>query len=618
MKTFLRILRYSRNVRSRIILFLLTATIGVAFTATAILLVQPMMDVLFDQVDTAVTALPEFSMTSDYFKGAFQHYFTQVVADNGKTQALLFVCIFITSSILIGNTFRYMERIIASKLRLDVVKNLRSDVFGNMTRMQIGYFNEQRKGDLISRFTNDVSEVESAVMNSLKAVLKEPITLIVYFSLLFTISAKMTLFTLLVVPLIGGVLGTIVRQLKRQAKESQDSLGRVVNILEETFGGMRVVKAFNARSYVMSKMEEENDFNNRVNMSMAYKNEAASPVSEFLGVCIMAGVIYFGGNLVFNEEIKASAFLSFLALFASIIQPVKMFAQGLTQMQKGMASGRRIFEITDMQPAIEDHPNAVDLGEFKESIEFRNVSFAYDKKMVLNDINLIIPKGRTVALVGPSGGGKSTLADLVPRFYDVSSGQLLIDGRPLQDYKIESLRKQLGVVAQESILFNDTIYNNISFGMTNATKEAVIAAAKIANAHNFIVQTEKGYDTVIGERGSKLSGGQRQRLSIARAVLKNPPILIMDEATSALDSESEKLVQEALFNLMKNRTSLVIAHRLSTIQHADEIVVVQEGRIVERGTHTQLMLRDGLYRKLSEIQSTDGSTLEAGKLTEKN
>jgi subfamily B ATP-binding cassette protein MsbA len=586
---------------------MLFATLGVVFSGMTLVAIQPMMKVLFGQVAVGgEPPAPEFSLTPEYFIDLFQHHFVGVVVENGQAKALMFVCAFIACSVLLGNTFRYLERIIASKMRLDVLKNLRSAVFRNITRMQIGFFNSHRKGDLLSRFTNDVSEVEAAVMNSLKAVLKEPITLIVYFGMLFYMSTKLTLFTLIVVPLIGGVLGEIVRRLKKQAPLSQQSLGRVVSILEETFGGMRVVKAFNARSYVVAKMEEENDYNNRVNMSMAYKNELASPVSEFLGVCVVAVVVYFGGEMVIGGEMEAAALFSFLAVFASIIQPIKLFAQGITQLQKGIASGRRIFEVIDLQPAIEDKPGAIELKEFSNSIEFRNVTFAYDQKVVLDGINLVIPKGKTVALVGPSGGGKSTIADLVPRFYDAGGGDILMDGRPLSDYQIESLRKQMGVVTQESILFNDSIYNNISFGI-KTTMESVVAAAKIANAHEFIIQTEKGYDTVIGERGAKLSGGQRQRLSIARAVLKNPPILIMDEATSALDSESEKLVQEALFNLMKNRTSLVIAHRLSTIQHADEIVVVQEGRIVERGTHTQLMGRDGLYRKLNEIQHTDNS-----------
>jgi subfamily B ATP-binding cassette protein MsbA len=608
MKIFFRILGYSTNLKLRLVLFGLFSTLGVIFSGMTLVAIQPMMKVLFNQVAVnSVPPLPQFRLSAEYFIGVFQHYFIGVVLEYGQAQALLFVCAFIACSVLIGNSFRYSERIIASKVRLDVLKNMRSAVFSNITRMQIGFFNSHRKGDLLSRFTNDISEVEAAVMNSLKAVLKEPITLIVYFGMLFYMSTKLTLFTLIVVPVIGGVLGEIVRRLKKQAPLSQQSLGRVVSILEETFGGMRVVKAFNARSYVVSKMEEENDYNNRVNMSMAYKNELASPVSEFLGVCVVAVVVFFGGEMVISGEMEAAALFSFLAVFASIIQPIKLFAQGITQLQKGIASGRRIFEVVDLQPAIEDKPNAIELKDFNNSIEFKNVSFAYDQKVVLNDINLVIPKGKTVALVGPSGGGKSTIADLVPRFYDVSGGEVLMDGRPLSDYQIESLRKQMGIVTQESILFNDTIYNNISFGMKSATKESVVAAARIANAHEFITQTENGYDTVIGERGSKLSGGQRQRLSIARAVLKNPPILIMDEATSALDTESEKLVQEALFNLMQNRTSLVIAHRLSTIQHADEIVVVQEGRIVERGTHTQLMAGDGLYRKLNEIQGTDST-----------
>jgi subfamily B ATP-binding cassette protein MsbA len=426
----------------------------------------------------------------------------------------------------------------------------------------------------------------------------------VYFAILFTISAELTLITLIILPIIGGVLGEIVRRLKKEAIESQRSLGRVVSTLEETFGGMRVVKAFNARKYIISKMSEENDHNTRVNMSMSYKNELAAPVSEFLGVIIVASIVYYGGTRILggDQQLTASQFLGFLTVFASIIQPAKSFAQGITSMQKGIASARRIFEIIDLEPIIENKPNAIVLKDFKNGIEFRNVSFAYDTQPVLKNVNLSIPKGRTVALVGASGGGKSTLADLVPRFYDPSSGEVCIDGISLRDYDIESLRKQMGIVTQESILFNDTIFNNIAFGMPNVSRDAVMQAAKIANAHDFIMQTDKGYDTTIGERGSRLSGGQRQRLSIARAVLKNPPILILDEATSALDSESERLVQDALFNLMKNRTSLVIAHRLSTIQHADEIIVIQEGQIAERGTHTELNARGGIYQKLSDIQ----------------
>jgi subfamily B ATP-binding cassette protein MsbA len=604
LKTFFRILGYSPNLGTKLTLLFLVSVIGVVFGTFTLVGVLPLLQVLFDDVTAQAPEVPAFSFSIKYFVALFQNKFMSVINEQGKTDALLFVCKLIITSLVIGNIFRYLERVIASIIRLDVVRNLRTAIFTNITRLQISFFNNQRKGDLISRFTSDVQEVEVAVFNGLKAVLKEPITIIIYFVTLFIISAELTLITLVVVPILGGALGELVRRLKKQAKESQESLGRVVSTLEETFGGMRVVKAFNARKYIIEKMTDENTHNTRVNLSMSYKNELSAPVSEVLAVVIVAALMYYGGLRILDgdQDLTAPQFITFLTIFASLIAPAKAFAQGLTALQKGIASGRRIFEIIDLEPVIENKPNAVELKEFKNSIEFRNVSFAYDKELVLKNINVSVPKGRTIALVGASGGGKSTLADLVPRFYDPTSGEVCIDGVSLRDYDIESLRKQMGIVTQESILFNDTIFNNIAFGMTNVSLDAVMNAAKIANAHDFIMATEKAYDTFIGERGSRLSGGQRQRLSIARAVLKNPPILILDEATSALDSESEKLVQEALFNLMKNRTSLVIAHRLSTIQHADEILVIHEGKVAERGTHAELSLKGGIYQKLSDIQ----------------
>jgi subfamily B ATP-binding cassette protein MsbA len=491
----------------------------------------------------------------------------------------------------------------ATKIRVDLVKNMRLDIFRQITLFHIGFFNSERKGDLISRFTNDVQEVEAAVVSSLKAVLKEPITILVYFVVLFIMSPKLMMFTLLVLPLTGGVLAEIIKRLKRQAKHVQESLGRIVNILDETFGGMRVIKAFNARNFVIRKIESESNNYRKVSKSMSYKNELASPVSEILGVLIIVGIIFFGGNLVLKEgSLEPEVFLTFLGVFAMIIQPAKSFSNGITSLQRGTASADRIFAIIDTEPEIKSKPGAILLKDFDDNITFNGVSFAYEKEFVLRNINLVIEKGKTVALVGPSGGGKSTLADLVPRFYDPTEGAVLLDGVSLQDYDLESLRRQIGVVTQESILFNDTIFNNIAFGMEDAREEDVIHAAKVANAHAFITQTDDGYQTVIGERGSKLSGGQRQRLSIARAVLKNPPILILDEATSALDSESERLVQDALMKLMKNRTSIVIAHRLSTIQHAHEIIVIQNGLIVERGVHDDLVAENGLYQRLIEIQ----------------
>lgn len=606
MKLFFRILSFANRLNLRLPLFFFYSVLGIIFGAFNIVLVIPMLNVLFDKSAATVTVppVPAFSVSTEYITGVFDHYFLSIIYDHGKLKALLFVCGLIVVCVIMANLFRYLERVIATKIRVDLVRNIRLEIFRKVSLLHIGFFNDKRKGDLISRFTNDVFEVESAVMNSLKAVLKEPITIVVYFFVLFTISPKLTLFTLLVLPITGGVLAEIIKRLKKQATASQESLGRIVNILDEAFSGMRVIKAFNARNFILRKIEDESTYYRKVNKSMSYKNELASPVSEILGVIIVAGIIYFGGNLVLSEEsvLQPEVFMGFLAVFSMIIQPAKNFSNGITALQRGTASARRIFEIMDLEPAIHDKPNAAVLQSFNLSIEFRDVSFAYDTEPVLRHINLVIPKGRTVALVGASGGGKSTLADLVPRFYDPTEGEVLIDGKSLKDYNLESLRQHMGVVTQESILFNDTIFNNIAFGKEGVSEQAVMDAARIANAHDFIMQTEKGYQTLIGERGSKLSGGQRQRLSIARAVLKNPPILILDEATSALDSESEKLVQEALFNLMKNRTSLIIAHRLSTIQHADEILVVQEGQIVERGNHGELLEKRGIYWKLSTLQ----------------
>lgn len=605
MKVYFRILSYAPQLGLRLFQFFLFSVLGVVFQATYLGLTQPMLDVLFNQNgEVTIVPMPEFSLTIDYFKGLFRHYMTSSVVNNGPLDALLFVCISIVFFVFLSNLFRYLERMTASLLKADVVKNMRVNIFSNITKLHIGFFNDQRKGDLISRFTNDVSEVEGAVVNSLKSVFKEPITLIVFIIMLFSISVKLALVTLIILPITGGLIAEIIKRLKKRAQQSQETMGRIVNILDEAFGGMRVIYAFNARNFLLKKIETETAFHKKVNMSLSRKNELASPLSELLGVVIVAIILYYGGKSVLagDEELKASSFILFLTIYASMIQPAKNFSNGITSLQKGIISARRIFEIIDTESAIQSKPNAVVLKSFDDKIEFNNVSFAYNDNVVLKNINLSVKKGKTLALVGPSGGGKSTLADLVPRFYDPLKGEVLLDGLSLKEYELESLRSVMGVVTQESILFNDTIFNNIAFGMENVREEDVIRAAKVANAHDFIMQTEQGYQTTIGERGSKLSGGQRQRLSIARAVLKNPPILILDEATSALDSESERLVQDALTKLMENRTSIVIAHRLSTIQHADEIVVVQNGEIVERGRHEELITNSGLYRKLTEIQ----------------
>lgn len=606
MDTLRRILSYSRHLNSRIVFFFLFMVLGIVFGAFNLVLIIPMLEVLFSSATTTnvtVPPLPDFSFSSDFVLQTFNHHFLQIIHDSGRKAALLFICLLILSCVLLANLFRYLERVIATKIRVDLTRKLRLHFFERVSQLHLGYFNTQRKGDLIARFTGDAMEVEGAVLNLFKAVIKDPITILVYFGMLFVLSPKLTLFTLIVLPITGAFLARIVNRLKRQAILSQESLGRMVNILEETFGGMRVVKAFNARGFMLSRLENEAGHYRKVNKSMAYRNEMAGPVSEILGVGIVAIIIYFGGSLVLDGSgFKPSEFMGFLALFTMVIQPAKSFSNGITQLQKGIASARRIFSLIDTPSDITSKPDAREVTSFSSSIEFRGVWFAYQTEWVLKDINLIIPKGKTIALVGASGGGKSTLADLVPRFYDPVKGDVLLDGVSLRDLKLESLRNLIGVVTQEPILFHDTIFNNIAFGLPGATEEAVIEAARVANAHEFIMKTEQGYQTVIGERGSRLSGGQRQRISIARAVLKNPPILILDEATSALDNESERLVQEALFRLMTGHTSLVIAHRLSTIQHADEIVVIQDGIIAERGTHQELIGRNGVYRHLSEAQ----------------
>ncbi len=605
MKIYLRILSYAKGLTPRLVKFYFYAIFGVIFSAGYLGLTIPMLKVLFKpEASTVIPARPEFSFTTTYAQQLFDHYFISLVHQFGAHNTLVVICIGIIVLMFLANIFKYLERMVASRIKVDVVKNMRMHIFSNVSNLHIGFFNSQRKGDLMSRFTNDMSEVEASVMNTLKSVLKEPITILVYLTMMFAISFKLTLFTMILLPITGGVVAEIIKRLKRKARQSQESMGRIVNILDETFGGMRVIKAFNARNFVLKKIDAETSYHRKVNLSISRKNELSSPISELLGVIIMSVILYYGGKLVLegSGELKAEQFFGFLVFFASLIQPAKNFSNGITSLQKGTVAAERIFKVVDLEPAIKNKPNAIVLDAFKDNIEYKNVSFAYDKEPVLKNINLKIQKGKTIALVGSSGGGKSTLADLIPRFYDPTHGDILLDGISLTDYEIESLRQQMGVVTQESILFNDTIFNNIAFGKEDATLEDVIEAAKVANAHEFISQTPEGYQTFIGERGSKLSGGQRQRISIARAVLKNPPILILDEATSALDSESEKLVQDALTKLMKNRTSIVIAHRLSTIQHADEIVVIQHGEIMERGTHDQLVAKGGVYKKLNEIQ----------------
>jgi subfamily B ATP-binding cassette protein MsbA len=609
LKTYLRLLSFSRPYADFVPLYALYATLGIFFGIANFTLVIPLLNVLFGTTDTHTAAapavLPHFALSLDYIKGLFNFYFAQMLALHGKQGTLAFVCGLIIVSVFLSNVFRYLGGRLLARVRARVVRNVRGALFGRITELELGYFSNERKGDLISHLTNDVQEVEISVVNTLTAVFKEPLNIVGIFVLLFSMSARLTLFSLVLLPISGGIIASVSKRLRRHATISQTTLGAMLSVIEETLGGMRVVKAFNARNYVVEKFEAQNDLYARTTQAIDNTRDLASPFSEFAGVTVVAGLLYYGGSLVLGgqAELSASAFITYIILFSQILTPAKSLSGAFSNIQRGLVAGARVLRIIDTESSVRDRPNAQVLPEFHDQIELRDVSFHYGDVPVLFDLNLTVKKGQTVALVGPSGGGKSTIADLLPRFYDPSAGQVLIDGHDVRDCTLYSVRAQMGIVTQESILFNDTIYNNIKFN-TEATEEQVIEAAKTANAHDFIMASPDGYQTTIGDRGGRLSGGQRQRLSIARAILRNPPILILDEATSALDTESEKLVQEALTRLMASRTSLVIAHRLSTVRHADEIIVLQHGRIVERGTHDDLLLREGgLYQRLSQLQT---------------
>ena len=609
MKTYLRILKYADSIRNYALPYFILSLLASLFGILNFTLLAPLLDVIFK--DLKPTDLQEFSQQMSfsfslkYFKYTFYHYFHEVITIYGRLGALKFACGAIVVSVILANIFRYLSQRILKTVEAQTIASLRQAIFEKTMKLHFGFFNNERKGNLMAHLTTDVQEVENSIGRAFTASIKEVFTLVMYFITLFNMSVKLTLFSLIILPLSSGIIALISRKLRRAARDVQAHQSTMVSMLDEIFGGMRIVKGFNAEQIISDKFRKENYNYKDAVLRMVYRQEMTSPLSEAMGVSVVAGILLYGGSLVIagDESLTASSFIAFIVLFSQVMRPAKAISDAFSTVQRGIASSERILKLIDTVPAIQESPDAVDIEDFNSEIEFKNVSFVYDNnKKVLDNISFKIQKGKTIALVGASGGGKSTIADLVPRFYDPNEGQILMDGIDIRNIKTKSLTRQIGIVTQESILFNDSVFNNITFG-TEASDSQVIEAAKVANAHTFITQLSDGYQTFIGDRGGRLSGGQRQRMSIARAVLKNPPILILDEATSALDTESEKLVQEALTHLMQNRTTLVIAHRLSTIQHADEILVVNQGKIVERGTHEELLQKeDGFYRKLNSMQ----------------
>lgn len=599
MRTYARIFHYLRHQTGSILGYLICILLSILFSIVSFGMLAPFFDLIFNG-DNSRLAQPGDSGVLE----TLRQFLLSRVDQLTPVTTLGIICLIILVSIGLKNLFLYFSFYILNPMKNRIIYRLRADIYQKVLTLPIGYFTEQRKGDLMSRLTNDVYEVENSLVGALEGWVRDPLTILINFGVLFYISPSLTIAILICIPAIGFILGRISRNLKKTSQEAAEKQGESLSVLDETLLGLRIIKSFNAQDLVRARFDKANtellDARNRISR----RRDLASPVSEVLGVGVFVGILWFGGQSVLNQQIALapSTFLAYLALFYNIINPVKSLSTSFSNMRKGSAAITRIEELLNTPQTIDENPNGITFDSFNDRIEFRNVRFAYGDKLVLNDIDFTLSKGKTIALVGSSGSGKSTLADLLARFHDVSDGQVLIDGIDIRDYSLYSLRKQMSLVTQEPILFNDTIAGNIALGAPDAPLARIEGAARLANAEAFIRQKTNGFNTNVGDRGSKLSGGERQRLTIARALLKNPAILILDEATSSLDTESERLVQEAINNVMKDRTSLVIAHRLSTIRHADEILVMQEGQIVERGSHEQLIQQNGYYKKLVDLQ----------------
>ena len=607
MNYFKKILRFAKPYLRYAWLNVFFNILYAIFNVLSVLAFIPVLGILFGR-EEKVTVKPEFNGLTgvyDYIQDSLNFYVSNMMETGGLEQALLFICLISFSMFFFKNLFRYLALFVLSFLRTGVVKDLRDSLYNKIVSLPLSYFSEKKKGDTMARMSNDVQEIEVSFLNTLEAVVREPLTIVFTLTSMFAISAKLTLFAFILLPVSGVIISSVSKRLKAKSLLAQQETGNFLSFIEETLTGLKVIKSFTAEKKMEKKFKSSTLRLKQLMTSVINRTNLASPMSEFLGSATIIAILWYGGRIVLlgEDEMKPQEFLGYIGLFYLILNPAKAISKALFSIQKGNASAERIISILETENDIVDHENAVEKDSFDHEIELKNISFKYKDDYVLKNFSLKIPKGKSIALVGQSGSGKSTLANLIPRFYDVNEGVILIDGVPVQEIKKKSVRELMGIVTQESILFNDSVKNNITLGVDNAVDEDVVEAAKVANAHEFITALPQKYDNNIGDSGNMLSGGQRQRLSIARAVLKNPPIMILDEATSALDTESEQLVQSALEKMMENRTSVVIAHRLSTIQKADLIVVMQNGKIVEQGKHSELLDKKGAYFKLVNMQS---------------
>lgn len=605
MKKYARLFKYLKFYKGNIALYFVFSILSIVFSLVSLGTLPFFLKLIFSPDKSVLTKPAAIKNSADLIQFInYQISFIIKSHPNGAVLALAFICLVVIASVLLKNLFLYFSYYILAPMKNSVMRRLRSELYNKLLQLPIGYFTEQRKGDVMSRMTNDIGELETSVVGTLEGFIRDPLNILIILASLVYISPQLSLFLFVFLPLTGIIIGRISRSLKKHSNIAAVKLGEALSVLDETLGGLRVIKAFNAEKLLQRRFETTNNELFHIKNKMQFRRDLASPLSEFLGVLVLCGILWFGGRLVLagSAGLEPEGFIMYVGIFTQIINPAKALSTSFYNMQRGSAAIERIEEILLAPVKVDENIKGLQLSSFNHSIEFRNVSFSYEDKTILHNINLTIEKGRTIALVGSSGAGKSTLADLIPRFHDVTEGELLVDGVNIKDYSLHSVRSRMGIVTQEPILFNDTIASNIALGMENSSATQIESAARIANAHNYIEQKEAGYQTNIGDRGSKLSGGERQRLTIARAVLKNPPILILDEATSSLDTESERLVQDAINHMMQNRTSIVIAHRLSTIRHADEIVVLQQGRIAERGTHDDLLTKGGIYKRLVDMQ----------------